>query len=306
MSWQQITVLAASAAVAAAGGIFYRRAKRKPPVAGGSPESDAAARKKQKRNKLLALIAGIAGSWVFTVTLLNVIFGHRESKPFGFEINVPRVDLFGFSISQTVIVSWIIMAVLIILALLVRIFCVRKFSDSPKGLQNVLETIVEWLCKYTDNNVSGMKMSMSFGAYLFTLVLFMVGCAVAELFGVRAPTSDLTLTFALALITFVLLNYYGIKKKGIGGRLKSLGTPYMFIMPIRMLCDVAIPVSLACRLFGNMLGGMIVIDLLYYALGSAAVGIPSVIGLYFNVFHPLIQAFIFVTLTLSYINEATE
>lgn len=59
-------------------------------------------------------------------------------------------------------------------------------------------------------------------------------------------------------------------------------------------------------MFGNMLGGMIVMDLLYNALGSYAIGIPSVVGLYFNVFHPLIQAFIFITLTLSYIEEATE
>lgn len=55
-----------------------------------------------------------------------------------------------------------------------------------------------------------------------------------------------------------------------------------------------------------MLGGMIVMDLLYMALGNLAVGIPSIIGLYFNVFHPLIQTFIFVTLSLTFIGEATE
>jgi F-type H+-transporting ATPase subunit a len=63
---------------------------------------------------------------------------------------------------------------------------------------------------------------------------------------------------------------------------------------------------MACRLFGNMLGGMIVIDLLYMALGSNAVGIPGVVGLYFNAFHPIMQTFIFVTLTLTFINEAIE
>ena len=55
-----------------------------------------------------------------------------------------------------------------------------------------------------------------------------------------------------------------------------------------------------------MLGGMIVMDLINKSLGNRAVGIPSVVGLYFNVFHPLIQAFIFITLTLTFINEATE
>ena len=69
---------------------------------------------------------------------------------------------------------------------------------------------------------------------------------------------------------------------------------------------MAVPVSLACRLFGNMLGGLIVMDLLYFAMGNYAVALPSVVGLYFNVFHPLIQAFIFVTLTLTFIGEAVE
>ena len=64
--------------------------------------------------------------------------------------------------------------------------------------------------------------------------------------------------------------------------------------------------SLACRLFGNMLGGMIVMDLLKSSLGGYAVGIPAVAGLYFNLFHPLIQTYIFVILSLTFINEAAE
>ena len=114
------------------------------------------------------------------------------------------------------------------------------------------------------------------------------------------------MTLAMALITFVLINYYGIRKKGVLGRIKSLGKPNPVIFPIKVLSDIAVPVSLACRLFGNMLGGMIVMDLLYMALGNAAIGFPSVLGLYFNVFHPLIQTYIFVTLTLTFIGEAVE
>ena len=79
------------------------------------------------------------------------------------------------------------------------------------------------------------------------------------------------------------------------------------VLPLRMISDIAVPVSLACRLFGNMLGGMIIVmDLLYSAMGNLAVGVPSLVGLYFNAFHPLIQAYIFVTLTLTFINEAVE
>ena len=91
-----------------------------------------------------------------------------------------------------------------------------------------------------------------------------------------------------------------------GGRIKSLAQPSVGVFRIKIVSELAVPVSLACRLFGNMLGGMIVMDLLYSALGNAAIGFPSVLGLYFNVFHPLIQTYIFITLTLTYIGEAVE
>lgn len=288
------------AAVLAVAGFLWNRTVKKQCAAAEQPD------KKLKNKKKLSFVISIAGSWLFVVELLALLFGKPKSEEMHLELGAERITLFGLRISRTVIDSWIIMAVLILLALVIRIFCIPKFSDRPKGIQNLLEIAVEQLSKYTGTQVPGMQMSMSFGAYLFTLVLFMVGCAVTELFGTRAPTADLTMTFAMALITFFLLNYYGIKKKGIGGRIQALGSPTKVILPIRIICDIAIPVSLACRLFGNMLGGMIVMDLLYSALGIAAVGIPSVVGLYFNVFHPLIQAFIFVTLTLSYIDEATE
>ena len=63
---------------------------------------------------------------------------------------------------------------------------------------------------------------------------------------------------------------------------------------------------MACRLFGNMLAGFIIMELLYYSLGNFSAGPAAVLGLYFNMFHPLIQAFIFITLTLSFIGEAVE
>ena len=55
-----------------------------------------------------------------------------------------------------------------------------------------------------------------------------------------------------------------------------------------------------------MLGGMIVVELVYFALGAFSVGIPAVLGLYFNAFHPLIQFFIFINLSLTFIGEAVE
>lgn len=292
-----IVLLCVSAVIAAAG--FFRGNLIKSKL--NEPEN---AQKKLKLKKRLSVVMSLAGSWMFTVQLLKVIFGKGERGEFSVGLSAEKWNVFGYGISSTIVVTWAVMAVLTVFALIVRLFVIPGFKDEPKGIQNLLELMVESIDKYTSSYVRGTGLNL--GAYIFTIAAFMVSCAAVELLGIRSPTADLTMTAAMALITFVLINYYGIKRNGIGGRLKSLAAPTPIVFPIRVISDCAIPVSMACRLFGNMLGGLIVMDLLYYALGGGAVGIPSVVGLYFNVFHPLIQAFIFVTLTLTFINEAAE
>jgi len=196
------------------------------------------------------------------------------------------------------------MGALLIIALILRIIIVRKFDIIPKGAQNALELVVETVYKYTGSTAHGTGELLC--SYILSIGALLIASAVIELFRVRAPASDITMTFALAFMTFILINVYGVKRKGVGGRLKSLASPTPVVFIFRIISDIAIPVSMSCRLFGNMLGGMIVMDLLYSALGNGAIGIPSVLGLFFNVFHPIIQAYIFITLTLTFINEAIE
>ncbi|MDD4715407.1 MAG: F0F1 ATP synthase subunit A [Oscillospiraceae bacterium] len=242
--------------------------------------------------------------WVAVVEILTRLFGSSRGRAFDVALSPNRISVLNVSVSSTVMLSWIVMAGLVILAVLARVFVIPRMKENPGAAQNILELMVDGIERYTRDKTGDL--SNNLGAYIFTITALLVGCAIVELFGFRPPTTDITFTFALAIITFVLINFYGINRKGIIGRIRSLGTPYSFVIPIRMISDFAIPVSLACRLFGNMLGGMVVVDLLYNALGNGAVGIPSVLGLFFNVFHPLVQAFIFVTLTLAYISEAVE
>lgn len=284
--------------VMALSGFFWRRSVLKKQAA--DPEQ------KLKKAKTWSGIVTLAGAWFFVQKLLLLVFGAKEAEAFSVSIWAERIEVGFFSLSTTVIFTWAVMAALIILALLLRLLVIPKMTEIPHGVQNVLELAVETICNFTKTSVTHLHNAGNLPAYLFTVALFMVGCAMVELFGVRAPTADITMTFTLALITFFLINFYGIKQKGFGGRLASMAKPTPVIFPIKVVTDIAIPVSLACRLFGNMLGGMIVMDLLYMALGNAAVGIPSILGLYFNVFHPLIQAYIFITLTLTFISEAVE
>jgi len=209
------------------------------------------------------------------------------------------LELFGLRlhISPTVVTVWGIIAVVAVLALAFRLVAVPRLKDEPKGVQMLLESAVEALDKYIGGKLHGM--SVSFGAYIFSLAVLMVSCAAVELLGLAPPTADASMTLALALITLFLLNYYGCRRRGLLGRLKHFKNPF------NLLSDLIAPLSLACRLFGNMFAGMVIIELIYALMGKFAVGLPSVAGLYFNVFHPLIQAFIFITITLSLIEEST-
>jgi len=231
-------------------------------------------------------------------------FGSAVSSFGDVSIVTERVNLFGVSIGVTIVYSWVAMALLIIGAVILRFTAFRSPCAIPTKAQNVIESIVEAVGNYTNAQAHGTGEMLC--SYILTISSFLVMCAFLELFRLRPPTSDITVTLSLALLTFVLINVYGFKRKGFIGRIKSLASPTPIVFPFRLISEIAIPVSLACRLFGNMLGGMIVIDLLYSALGNFAIGIPGVLGLYFNAFHPLIQTFIFVTLTLTFINEAIE
>ena len=281
-----------------AAGYFWRRNVNK------KLRSDSPPGKKLKRLKLFALILFIIGVYIFVTRAISIIFGPKESEGLKFSLWPERVDVFGLSLSKTTIYTWIAMALLIIAALIIRFTILRRFEDIPKGAQNVMEFIVEGVQKYTNAQAHGTGEILC--SYILSIASLMVMSAFLELLRLRPPMADITMTFSMALMTFILINAYGIKRKGARGRIKSLASPTPVVFIFRVISEIAIPISMACRLFGNMLGGMIVIDMLYMALGSNAVGIPSVLGLYFNVFHPLMQAFIFVTLTLTFINEAIE
>lgn len=296
-----LIILAAGAVMCALGVMLYVIAGKKLKAADRSDLKDF---KKKKRKKTFSLILAIIGGYAFTVELVTVLFGTTK-KTLEVSIMAERTELFGFSVSNSVIYSWIIIAAAVVIGIILRLTVIRKMKDKPSGIQNILEICVESIEKYTGSEVPDGA-GNCLAPYLFSLAVYMIGCAVVELFGYRSPTSDITVTFAMALMTFFLINYYGIKKKGVAGRLKTIGKPVPAITPIKMISDIAVPVSLACRLFGNMLGGLVVMDLLYFAMKNWAIGVPSVLGLYFNVFHPLIQAFIFITLSLVFINEAVE
>ena len=274
-------------------------------------EIDVKKRKKTKRFKTLCFSGMLISIWFALGVFITWFSGKHSGMHIEFSMFGDRssVDIFGLKLGETTIYTMIIVLIVTILCLIFRLFIFPKFKDKPEGFQNVIELCVETVEKFCID-ATGKKAGKSLAPYMFALAIYLVFSASFELFGLRAPTSDLVVTFSMGLITFVLLNYFGFKKLGIGGRLKAMGGPMVamrpIMIPMKIVSDIAIPISLACRLFGNMLGGMIVMELLKGALGGYAAGIPGIAGLYFNLFHPLIQAYIFITLSLTFIDEAME
>lgn len=261
--------------------------------------------KKLKKKKRLLFWGMMIALWFFVGSVINVITGRSGSLHIEFEMFSERVMLGGLSVAKTTIVTWVIIAVVLVLSLLFRFVAFPRFKAEPKGLQNVMELAVESVDKLCSSNIEE-PFASSLSPYMMSVAVFLVGCAASELFGQRPPSADLIVNLSLSLVTFALINICSIRKKGLGGRIKSMASPSPVIFPMKIISDIAVPVSLACRLFGNMLGGMIVMDLLKGALGGYAVGLTSLAGLYFNLFHPLIQTYIFVVLSLTFINEAVE
>ena len=264
----------------------------------------------KKAGKTLGRIAFfglIAAAWFLVATLFS-IFIHSEGINdilSEFSIMADRMNIFGISVAETSVTLWCITGVVLVLCIIFRLFVFPKFrEDKPFLLQHGIELLVDFFDSFTNEKVEGRTGMLS--SYLMSLAVLMFGCAAAELFSVKAPTADIMVTLSMGLITFFLINYYGIKNKRLSGRLKSLASPSPILLPMKIVSDIAVPVSLACRLFGNMLGGLIVMDLLKGAAGGFSLGLAPVAGLYFNLFHPVIQIYIFVTLSLTFINEAVE
>ncbi len=276
-----------------------------------SEDIDKKTLKKKKRLKTLSFSGMLISIWFALGVFITWFSGKHSGMHIEFSMFGDRssIEILGLKLGETTIYTMIIVLIVTVLCLLFRFLAFPKFKDKPEGLQNIMELCVETVEKFCID-ATGKKAGKSLAPYMFALAIYLIFSASFELFGLRAPTSDLVVTFSMGLITFVLLNYFGFKKLGIGGRFKAMGGPMVamrpIMIPMKIVSDIAIPISLACRLFGNMLGGMIVMELLKGALGGYASGIPGIAGLYFNLFHPLIQAYIFITLSLTFIDEAME
>lgn len=203
----------------------------------------------------------------------------------------------GIPVPTSVVVTWGIMIVLV----LCSIIFVRNLEMIPKRTQNVIEIGVEWVIQFFEDILG--KEGKQYIPYLGTVALYIACANLIGIFGLTPPTKDLNVTAGLAIMSIILIEYAGIKAKGTKKWIKSFAEPMALIAPINVLEVFIRPLSLCMRLFGNVLGAFVVMELIKMVLPFA---LPVPFSLYFDVFDGLIQAYVFVFLTSLFIQEAIE
>lgn len=219
----------------------------------------------------------------------------------------PRVafEIFGLQVSETVTVTWFVMFLMVLFCY----FATRNMQKKPRGMQLVGEIFVKTINSMTATNMG--EKNIGFAPFVGTLIMFLAIANLAGLIGLRPPTSDLNLTLCFSITTFALTQLFGIRSKGVGGYLKGFLEPMPFLLPLNIVGELANPVSLGFRIFGNVVAGFIIMSLIYgglssFLFGIFQLGIPVPLHAYFDVFSGLLQSFIFTMLSMVFISGAME
>ena len=215
-------------------------------------------------------------------------------------------DIGGFTVevTESLVVQW---GVILLLAI-GSYFLGRNLKRVPGKKQVVLEMIYNYVHDLVDNNMGSSF--LGYIPYVGTLVVYLLALNLMGLFGIKPPTQDLSVTAALGLTSFFVINYTALKRNGTLGYFKGLGSPYLLMLPINIMERVTLPISLALRLFGNMLAATILVELVYSALGKisfiAQAGLPIIVHGYFDLFDGAIQMLVFTMLTIINIKMTAE
>ena len=207
-----------------------------------------------------------------------------------------KVSVFGlFSISEPVLICWVITLILTVSAYLLT----RNLKLAPSRHQVLLEGAVSFLNHFCEEQLG--KRWRPFAPWLGTLFLFLLFSNLLGLVGIMPPTKTLSLTATLALLSMLLIYGSQMRYRGPLGGLRHFAKPIPFMLPFNLLDMITRPFSLCMRLFGNMLAAHMVMGMIHALVPLV---VPVVFSLYFDLFDGLIQAFVFVFLTLLFTSEA--
>ncbi len=279
---------------------------------------------------------------IIPATVIGIIYGAFGKKSIPAPtVELPATPVFhigAMPVTNTVIASWISVAVLILLALLVT----RKLKLIPGRLQSIMEEVINWMYNFC-KDVAGEKNGRRFFPFVTTIFLFVLVNALMNLvpgFGsityhgaplIRGANTDINTALALAIMAFLFIEFWGFKNnkfgylkkffnfsrglkgwgqvftgkigKGIGNI--AMGAIDTFVGFLEFFSELIRIVSFTFRLFGNMTGGEILILILFFLLGFAGFGAIQV-GYLFEILVGVVQALIFSGLTLVFATMAAE
>ena len=245
-----------------------------------------------------------------------------------FAVNGPKVyfelpfdvpEMFKNLITQTTVSILAVTILLIVVALIIN----RRISKRPGKLQVVAEKLVTMLYGLVEDTMG--KHNLKFAPYIGTLFLSsIIGTLIGMTQIFRSTTSDLSVTAAWALVTIIMVWCQNIKNFGIKAWLKGFTEPIVVMTPMNIVSEIATPVSMAFRHFGNVAGGSVLTALIYAALAGLTkfifgwlpatilaylppifqAGIPAVLSIYFDLFSGFVQALVFSLLTMVYVGGA--
>ena len=213
-----------------------------------------------------------------------------------------KVSFFGLEVNPGVVAAYLVSAVLLAAALVIRIFFIPRMKTVPGKAQSVLEWLVSFFSDMAGKN-SPHKTAFV-GAYIFGAGSFIFFGTLFELFGLQwittagrsislpAPLSDINCAIALGCMSYIVILGAGIVTGGVKG---ALG----------VLKDFSLPISMSFRLFGALLSGLLVTELVYYYVALSFV-LPVVVGVLFTLLHALIQTYVLTTLVSIFYGEAAE
>lgn len=204
----------------------------------------------------------------------------------------------GVPVTLSVVVSWLVMGVLILTAALGT----RRLKlRDPGKPQLCLEMAVEFLNGFTKNNMGAH--GPDFAPYLGTIALYILLCNIIGIFGLVPPTKDLNVTAALSIMSAVLIYGAQFRYHGLRGGLKKFMEPMPLLLPINLMEIIIRPLALCMRLFGNILGAFIIMELIKLICPAV---VPVPFSIYFDLFDGTIQAVVFVFLTALFTGEGIQ
>ena len=231
-----------------------------------------------------------------------------------------RVSFFNGALAIDVTQTTVSLFAVSILLIIIGVICGRGLKKRPGRRQVLVEKGVSAVYDLVESTMG--KHNAKYAPYIGTLFMTsLLGSLIGLTKIFRSTTADLMVVLGWALVTTGLCWYEGIRNKGFFKWLKGFAEPVVFILPINMISEVAQPVAMAFRHFGNIAGGGVLMSIVYTALAALStmvfkglpaaiasvmppvfqIGIPAILSLYFDLFSGLIQAFVFSLLTMVYI-----